>query len=275
MSISIVITTHRLDYLFRRALHSIKAQKIQPDEVIVVIDGMSAKLSDEAIIKSLPPNYILVWTEAELSGPALPRNLGMYHASCDWILILDGDDFIVPGCIEAYRSILPHIATDVVVEFQFHTLIHQQTFVSKRMPSDRIGWNDTIRSYTKALLTGGWRRGELPIRPLLIKNEGKKYYPIDYNYLEDKVLILHYMAEDRRILLSDYCGYVRNVHPRALSYSHTLPRDEQRFKRICTNLNFNTWAIRDKIFEPWKSHLYHTPEDKAYIEDSIKYYSKL
>lgn len=278
-TVSVVVTTNRVDLFFRRALHSIKYQKSLPDEVIVVIDGISWKLKDEKVLKELPSDWKIVWTEGENSGAAMPRNMGMYHATGDWILILDGDDILVPSCVDSYLKILPHIKADMVAEFQIHSLVHQGIFVTRKMPPDRNSWNDVVRAGTKNLISAGWKRGEMPIRPILIKNDGKKYYPIDYAYLEDKVLIFHYMLEERRIVLSDYCGYIRNIHPKALSASLAswgmLQREEARFKKIAGNINLNNWTLRDKVFEAWKSHLYLTDEDRDYIADTIKYFSTL
>jgi glycosyltransferase involved in cell wall biosynthesis len=278
-TVSVVVTTNRLDLFFRRAIHSIKHQKTPPDEVVVVIDGLSWKLKDEKVLKDFPIDWKLVWTEGENSGPAMPRNMGMYHATGDWILILDGDDIIVPSCVDSYLKILPHIKADMVAEFQVHSLVHQGIFVTKKMPPDRTAWNDVVRAGTKTLISAGWKRGEMPIRPILIKNDGKKYYPIDFAYQEDKVLIFHYMIEERRIILSDYCGYVRNVHAKSLTNSLSgwgmLQRDDTRFKKIAGNINLNNWTLRDRVFESWKSHLYLTDEDRDYINDTIKYFSTL
>jgi glycosyltransferase involved in cell wall biosynthesis len=277
--ITVTITTHRFDLLFRRALHSVKNQKIPPDEVIVAIDGLSWKLQNEAIVKEIPEDWKIVWTESENSGPAMPRNLAMYHASGDWILILDGDDFLVPSCIESYLKILPHINADVVAEFPAHSLSHCGIFVSKNMPPDRNAWNEVVRAGTKGLITAGWKRGDLPLRPMFIKNEGKKYYPIDFYCMEDKVLIFSYMLEERRIVVSDYCGYIRNVHPRCFSTDlmtwGIYQKDSARFKKIAANINFANWTLRDKIIEPWKSHLYLSDLDRAYIDESIKYFTTL
>jgi glycosyltransferase involved in cell wall biosynthesis len=277
--ITVTVTTHRLDLLFGRCVHSIKNQKLLPYEVVIVIDGLSWKLQNEVTTKKLPEDWKLVWTESENSGPAMPRNLAMYHATGDWILILDGDDFLVPSCIESYLKILPHITADMVAEFPVHALSHQGSFVVKNMPPDRNAWNEVVRAGTKMLMAAGWKRGELPIRPILIKNEGKKYYPIDFYYLEDKVLIFQYMLEERRIVLSDYCGYIRNLHPR--SFTNTLvswgmlAKDVARLRKIASNMNFANWTLRDKVLEPWKSHLYLTDEDKIYIDESIKHFTTL
>lgn len=278
-TITVCIVAHRLDLLFRRAVHSIERQFIPPDEVVLVVDGFSWKMKDEKILAEIPSDWKIVWTENENSGPSMPRNTGMYSATSDWILILDGDDFLVPSCIESYMKILPHINAEVVAEFQVHSLIHQNLYVTKNMPPDRNSWNDVVRSGTKFLISSGWRRGEIPIRPFIIRNENKKYYPIDFFYLEDKALLLYYMMEERKILLSDYCGYVRNIHPKSFSSSllgwGISSRDEMRIKKIANNININNWTLRDKIFDPWKSHIYLSDDDKSYIEDSVKYFSSL
>jgi len=277
--ITVSICTNRTDLFFRRAVHSIKNQKTPPDEVVVVIDGFSWKMGASKILGEMPPEWKIFWTESEDSGPAMVRNLGMHYATGDWIAILDGDDFIVPSFIESYAKILSQTKADIVTEFSAHYLIHQG-IVSRSMPPDRSGWNEVLRLGSKGILSGGYKKGDIPMRPVFIRNEGKKYYPIDFNILEDKVLLLQYIIEERRIAMSDYCGYIRNAHP--LCYSTILSktrwaeasRDEARFKRIAANTSIQ-WPSRDKVFETCHSNLYLTEDDFAYIEDTVKYFSEL
>jgi len=279
--ITISVTTCRIDMFFRRTLHSVRRQTAIPDEVVIVVDGFSWKMNGEKALMDLPPEWKLVWTESEDSGPAMVRNLGMHHSSGDWIVVLDGDDFLAPSFVESYRKILTDMTADVIVEFQSNALIHQGMLISKNMPPDKVGWSEVLRLGTKTMLSGMYKRGDMPIRPVLIRNENKKYYPIDYCVLEDKMLLLQYMQEERKIVLSDYCGYIRNIHP--LTYTarisssdwHMVNRDEIRFKKVAANTTLPVWTLRDKIFEPWRSHLYLTDDDQTYINETIKYFSGL
>jgi len=125
----------------------------------------------------------------------------------------------------------------------------------------------------------------MPIRPLFIRNKNKKYFPIDFYYLEDKVLILNYMLEERSITISDACTYVRNIHPRSISSQNSLSspkhvrdaitRDTNRFKKIAANIGLNAWAVKDKIFEPWRSYTFLNSADINYINDCVRYLSTL
>lgn len=273
--ISICLTAHRCDKLFRRAVHSIKQQQHEPYEVILTIDSKSVEDNSKYWLTDIPDTWKVVWTEQDDSGAAIVRNMGIYHATGDWILFLDGDDFLVPSCLSFYAKQIPTIRSDVIVEFTALSIIHSGSSVTKNIPPDKEAWNEAVKFHTKGIYAGAWKKGEFPVRPLLIRNLGRKYFPIDFSYMEDKVLLLLYMLEERKIFLSDFCGYVINVHPKALS-KRVMARihpDELRFRRMAANISISGWTIRDKIFEQNRTYAYLSDSDREYIDRTVSYFN--
>ena len=276
--ISICLTTQRFDVLFKRAVDSICKQTYIPHEVVLVIDGLSSKLSNEKWFRDLPRDWEIHWTENENSGPSAPRNQTMYYATGDWLLMMDGDDLLVPSCLETYSKMMPHLGpADLIAEITALAIIHQGSTVTQNIPPDKNAWNEAYKSNIRNMVNSKWKKGDLPLRPIFIRNSTKKYYPSDFMYLEDKVLLLQYILEERKIVLSDYCGYVMNIHSR--SFSNVLAnagltfRDESRFKKIAANIHIQNWVMRDTIFNMWRSYRYLTDDDRHYIDESVKYYS--
>lgn len=276
--ISICLTTQRFDILFKRAVDSIEKQSVQPDEVVLVVDNLSSKLSNEKWFRELPSDWNVYWTENEDSGPTAPRNQSMYYATGDWLVIVDGDDILVPSCLETYKRMLPHIGTaDVIAEITGPAIIHHGAEIKQNIPQDRNSWSEAYKQASRSILSGKWKKGEFPLRPFFIKNRTKKFYPSDFMYLEDKVLLLYYILEERKVVLSDYCGYVMNIHTRSLSNNLAswglTARDENRFRKIAANTHIQNWVMRDNIFNMWRSYRFLTYDDLRYIEESVKYYS--
>lgn len=278
--ISVCITTQKIDLFFRRAIDSVLKQTYKPFEVLIIIDGLSTKLQSSISKLNLPHDWEIYWTESEKSGPAIPKNVGMHYAKGDWILLLDGDDFLAPSCIDHYTKIIPSVKVDVIAELISPALIHSSLVVTKNLPPDKDSWDSYYKYSIKTLFSGSWKRGDLPFRPLLIKSEGKKFFPHDYAYYEDKMLCLHYILEERRIHISDYCGYIVNNHPGSLTntllkWGQNTHPDYVRFKRASGNVNINGWIVKDKIFDLYRSFSFLTDSDFEYIDETVKYFSFL
>ena len=86
--ISVVIPVYNREHSIRRAIDSVLAQELQPDEIIVVDDG-----SDDDttwIIDSYLPKIQVV--RQENKGVSAARNRGIEAATGRWIAFLDSDD---------------------------------------------------------------------------------------------------------------------------------------------------------------------------------------
>lgn len=95
MLASIVIPCYEHAAKLRDAIDSALAQSI-PCEVIVVDDGSTD--STPAVLAEYG-SRILAFRQ-EHAGPSAARNLGLDHASGDFVMFLDADDTIAPGKVE-------------------------------------------------------------------------------------------------------------------------------------------------------------------------------
>lgn len=92
MNISVVIPTYNRCELLKRALQSVYSQSLLPSEVVVVDDG-STDGTNAMIRKEFPE---VTYYSQENSGVSSARNLGIHHASGDWLAFLDSDDEWLP-----------------------------------------------------------------------------------------------------------------------------------------------------------------------------------
>jgi hypothetical protein len=99
---SIVIPTYnRLD-LFRQALYSVENQRWSGSETIVVDDGSTDGTAE--YLASLGGRVTTVYQDNK--GPAAARNLGVKHATGDYIAFLDSDDFWPPWTLETFHKLV-------------------------------------------------------------------------------------------------------------------------------------------------------------------------
>lgn len=282
--ITVCLTTRSNDLFFKRAIHSIKSQTIQPLEVILVINGVSnpkegsqpqdiisSKFFKNDLHQIIPKEWVIVWTEVSEDSMANAKNLAMHYARGDWLLMLDGEDFLLPSCIEFYTKHLETTDADIIAEFQIASLTHFNFQVTKNIPTDKFVWTESVRQASKMMYTSSWKKGDLPLNIIFIRNEGKKYHPLDYSSQIERVLLLHYLLEERKIALSDHLSYIINVYPGSEPPSSNS--SYTRFKKMASNVHINSWTLKEKIFSKIVSDTILADPDLDYIEKTVSYLS--
>ena len=86
--ISVVIPVHNRPHAIRRAIDSVLAQELYPDEIIVVDDGSDDKTP--YILESYVPKIQIVTQDNK--GVSAARNRGVEASTGRWIAFLDSDD---------------------------------------------------------------------------------------------------------------------------------------------------------------------------------------
>lgn len=95
-SYSVVIPAYNASNTIGRSLISVKAQSLLPGEVIVVDDASQDDTA--AVVESLVPQMQATGIALRCirltrnSGPSVARNIGLQHASGDFVAFLDADD---------------------------------------------------------------------------------------------------------------------------------------------------------------------------------------
>jgi glycosyltransferase involved in cell wall biosynthesis len=86
--ISVIVPAHAHFHFLPAALRSIRAQKVEGCEVIVVDDGCPTPL-DDLVWAIIPDAVVLRQANA---GPSAARNRGLRQARCELVTFLDSDD---------------------------------------------------------------------------------------------------------------------------------------------------------------------------------------
>jgi glycosyltransferase involved in cell wall biosynthesis len=86
--ISIVVPVHAHLHHLPAALRSIRAQKVEASEVIVVDDGCATAPDD--MVQAIIPDAVLL--RQANAGPSAARNRGLRHARGELVTFLDSDD---------------------------------------------------------------------------------------------------------------------------------------------------------------------------------------
>jgi glycosyltransferase involved in cell wall biosynthesis len=100
---SIIITSYNQRSFIRQAVESALGQEYVDKEVIVVDDGSTD--GSQAILSEFGNRIKPCFLETN-QGAGAARNHGVFLASGDYIIFLDGDDMLLPWALEAYCKIV-------------------------------------------------------------------------------------------------------------------------------------------------------------------------
>lgn len=112
VELSIVIPAYNVENHIALALNSLARQRARGFEVIVVDDGSSDRTGSVALERirqeGLSDARVI---RTENGGVSRARNVGLAEARGDYVLFVDGDDYVDPGLVRKTRALLDHAAS--------------------------------------------------------------------------------------------------------------------------------------------------------------------
>ena len=109
--ISIVTATYNCERYIDECLNSVASQKSN-DFLIehIVIDG----LSSDNTVEILNKHKDVKWVSEADKGQSDGLNKGFLMAKGDWIMVLDGDDYLLPGSLKLFHKAIKKENVDIV-----------------------------------------------------------------------------------------------------------------------------------------------------------------
>lgn len=104
-TVAVVIPYYNGSRWIERALQSVVAQTISPNETIVVNDGSRAE--EQAALYELQEKYEFRIIDKPNGGQGSARNAGVDACTSEYICFLDQDDFYLPDHIEVLARAIP------------------------------------------------------------------------------------------------------------------------------------------------------------------------
>lgn len=146
MRLSVVVPAHDAAGTIESALRSVFAQRLQPDEVIVVDDASSDGTA--AVAAAVDPRVRVVRRSsvdesgrAAPSGPSRARNAGVEACSGEWVAFLDADDKWHPAKLER-QCALVDAGTVLVATDWARTLVEEDP--PSTVPTSEITTDDLL-----------------------------------------------------------------------------------------------------------------------------------
>ncbi|WP_430536121.1 glycosyltransferase family A protein [Listeria rocourtiae] len=141
--VSIIIPIYNIEKYVERCLDSVLAQYYTNLEVLVVDDGSTDQslMLLEKYARQDPRVLIITKTNG---GQASARNLAMKQASGDYILMVDGDDYILPELVGECVKILESGADIAVFDYLTRNKKNEQNYTrvgSSPITAGTAPWN--------------------------------------------------------------------------------------------------------------------------------------
>ncbi|MBR6598662.1 MAG: glycosyltransferase, partial [Alphaproteobacteria bacterium] len=137
-AISIIIPMYGVEKYLRRCLDSVLNQTFTDWQAICVNDGSPDKSGEIAREYAARDKRFIV-VDKENGGLSDARNVGMQHATGDYILYLDSDDFIHPQTMEISYALAKRDGSDIV-SFTYDRIYRPQLMVRHflKMDTDNV-----------------------------------------------------------------------------------------------------------------------------------------
>lgn len=215
MKVSVIVISYNIQDCIAQCLDSLNNQTYKEFEVIVVDDGSCDNTMN--IIKEykkLNKNIKLI--QKDNGGPSSARNVGLRNSNGEYILFIDGDDWIEPDTIEKMYSEAQKFNADIVMSDFFVNNGNEQT-IHKGNSTKAVKNIDVIRNLFLS-----------NIIPSALNKLYKKSLFDDYNIYFDEELFsgedleintrLFYFAQNIVTLEEPFLHYVKR--PNSLSHQN-------------------------------------------------------
>ena len=303
-AISVIIPMYNAEKYIAECLDSLLIQTFQDFEVIIVDDCSTD--TGNAIVNEYAPKFDgrlkRIKTEKNSGGGGyLPRNLGLNHASGEYVFFLDADDFILGSALETLYNAAEEYSADVVYSSVYYNIkkandvyLHRDGFAKNLIEKgfeDKIALtvDDTAKLFREFLASneGNFRApwSKFVRRDFLLKNE--ILFP-DILTGGDCIWVINVYAHARRFLrlpvpLYFYRRYSSgSVTRKARSASEqvtywvsaftaflrALNELQNKTEILRENLNWGYEAVRDGHFE---FCLYRTAEARGKLSNQEVY----
>ena len=227
--ISVIIPVYNTEKYLRCCIDSVLAQTYKDFELLLIDDGStdsSGAICDEYAEKDTRVRVF----HKENGGVSSARNLGLDNARGNWIMFVDGDDWIAPNTLIQILCKADETNADVViVDFEFACPNKKDLYTAST-------WNDDKTTSLNHYIISVWNCiwGNIAKRSLYAKNQ--LFCPQGVTYCED----FHLMVR-----LCYYAKKVVNIHQPFYYY-------RQQEASVMHNLNKKTeldeqWVYQDII----------------------------
>lgn len=116
MKVSVIVPVYNIEKYVTRCILSLKNQTYKDIEVLIIDDGSTDDSKNIAEQQVIGDDRFVIITQKN-SGVSAARNTGLKYASGDFVMFVDGDDWIDKNCIEVLLAKFPKDCQSVIFPY--------------------------------------------------------------------------------------------------------------------------------------------------------------
>ncbi len=261
--ISIIIPIYKVEKFLRQTLESVKNQTFRDFEALCVNDGSpDGSLNIIKEFAAADDRFVLI--DQPNQGVAMARNAGLKAARGQYVMFLDGDDYMHPQCMEIALAAIEQTDADVC-RFDYHEVdaaekvdftpitdhLHSivadnpiEKYIEKRVVPDIVVWNKIYKAdLAKSVAFLPLSPGEDDVYTLEILLRLNKFIrlelPLIY-YVQNPQSVMHKISEEQK---TANCLKINNLFiPILLQYAVQHPQT-----RLADAINYRIGCLEREV----------------------------
>lgn len=254
--VSVVITAYNVAEYIEQAIKSVLNQELRDLEVVVVLDKPTDNTKEvvEKVAKETKDKRITIVENETNVGAGLSRRNGVEHTKGDYIMLLDGDDWIEPTFLKNLY--------DKAIEADADIVSGGVTIREMATPYYEIqSCGDCVtEGYDKIVKFWG-------LKTVFMNNRIYKRYLFDKvpyshrRYIEDTPTIIPMLWFANKVVYVDEVGYNYRLNPKSLTHTSSWFK-EFVFKGLC-------WCDLVEFFNAHDPEVYKHLDIRNYVKTII------
>lgn len=212
--ISVVVPIYNIEKYVSKCLDSLKWQTLKQIEIIMIDDGSndsSGKIAEKYVKDEFP---LFRYIHTENRGLSAARNLGIEEAKADWLMFVDGDDWVESGFCEKPYKVAVDKKTDLLI---FRSISEWNRVIKKKWMNNKSYPSGLIDEFTAHEFGSGVAWNKL-YRKTLFENirfpEGRIYEDLATTHK-----VVH--VAKRIVMINDYL-YHHVVRKDSISHTNSV-----------------------------------------------------
>lgn len=230
--ISVVIPVFNAEYSIENVIKSIINQNIGFENIELIIVDDNSTDNTRSIIKKYSnqcENIKLIKLDENSGAPGKPRNIGIKHATADYIIFADADDKYLKNAFKRYYEVITQEESDFVMGSHFWDLNGKLVKINilhdeedrNRQNNDIVNINpwESQKSFNKLAYNHFSPWGKIYKKEIILKN---KIHFLEAHACEDTFFYFNLLKNSKKVtLLPNDELYVYTVEDDSQSFIHT------------------------------------------------------
>ncbi len=233
--ISVLVPVYNIEQFIEKCILSICEQTFADIEIVVIDDGSTDKSGEICKRLAKKDNRIRYFFQRN-RGLVLARKKGLVNSVGDYVVFVDGDDFIDSDHIEKLYGLIESEKVDFVHTNYSIDGVNQLFFKSEYLYKDGLDCSERMKIVKNHIFE--WRPERNPFECQVYGSIYKTKFicecyanvPDNQSYGEDLICILHAIMNCKSCLFNPYSGY--NYTIRNGSFDHPLSFEKAQKDKI-------------------------------------------